>query len=547
MKRKLLLSVFAIAVLFASCKKGGKTGLLVPKDAAIVFHINNASLTSKLSWDEIKQTNWFNELSKQTTDSLAQKLMSDPSQSGIDTKADFVIFLKKQGKNGYVVFEGSLKDAEAFESFNKKIHESGTASKDGAISFMPLNDRAILTWNNTHFTYVMGAEMPDMQGIFEGRPNDFGGANDIPSDSLRLFGKKILALKGSDNLDDSRFVSLVKDGGDMHLWMNTEEYYGDMFGPMISMMGNISAITKGNIAAASFKFDNGKMTMDSKQYYGKEMANFMSKYSVKPVSAETAGRIPSQNVVAALAMNYPPEAIKDFLTFLKVDGLVNMAIAQTGYSVDEFVKANKGELLLAVSDFEVKEKMDTIHLDGGKSLAVPSSGPDAKVLFATAVNDKAAFEKLIALLTEKMKEESMGKTPEVTYKLENNWFALGNSPEQVNQFLAGGATTKAVFADKISGHPFGLYIDIKKILQVGAADTKDSSAKAAIAIAVNTWEDIVMWGGEYKNKASEFHAEITMTDKNTNSLKQLNSFIDKMATIYINEEKARKETELKAF
>ncbi len=71
MKRKLFLPVLIITVLFASCKSGGDSGLLVPKDAAIVFHINNASLSSKLSWDEIKQTNWFNELSKQATDSLA--------------------------------------------------------------------------------------------------------------------------------------------------------------------------------------------------------------------------------------------------------------------------------------------------------------------------------------------------------------------------------------------------------------------------------------------------------------------------------------------
>jgi hypothetical protein len=317
-----------------------------------------------------------------------------------------------------------------------------------------------------------------------------------------------------------------------------------MFGPMISMMGNISALTKGNISASSFNFDNGKMTMSSKQYYGKELSEFMSKNKAKPVSAETAGRIPSQNVVAALAMNYPPEAIKDFLAFLKVDGLVNMAIAQTGYSIDEFVKANKGELLLAVSDLVVKEKTDTINIDGGKPMLIPSSGPDAKVLFATAVNDKAAFEKLITILTETMKEESMGKTPPLTYKLENNWFALGNSPEQVNQFIAGG-NTKTAFTDKISGHPFGLYIDIKKILQVGSTDTKDSSAKAALAIAINTWEDVVMWGGEYKNKATEFHAEITMVDKNTNSLKQLNGFMDKIATIFINEEKKKKEVEIK--
>jgi len=548
MKRNLFLPVLIITILFASCKKSGTSGLLVPGDAAIVFHINNASLSSKLSWEEIRQTNWYKELSKHADDSLAQKILNDPAQSGVDTKADFVIFLSAHGKNGYLVFEGSLKDAAAFEAFNKKMHKSGTAAKDGPISFMLLDETAILTWNSTHFTYVTGVPMPDMQGIAERKQAGLDHHTIIPADSLKLFGKNILSLKASDKLDkDSRFVSLIKDGSDVHLWMNTEKYYAGMLGPMVAMMGNIAALTKGNISTASYKFDNGKITMDSKQYYGKEMAEFMSNYNVKPVSAETVARIPSQNVVAALAMNYPPEAVQGFLKFLGIDGLANMFIAKTGYSLAEFEKAMKGEVLFAVTDFSLKTKDDTLKYGEGEPMIFPKTKPDANVLLATAVKDKVAFDKLITILTDKIKEETMGEIPpSITYKSDNNWFAIGNSPEQVNQFLAGGST-KAAFADKMSGHPFGLYIDVKKILQVTSTTARDSVRKAAFAVALDTWEEVKAWGGEYNNKSTEFHAEITMVDKNTNSLKQLNNFIDKMATIFINEEKAKKETEMKGF
>ena len=54
------------------------------------------------------------------------------------------------------------------------------------------------------------------------------------------------------------------------------------------MIGNLSALSKGNVSATSFNFDNGKMTVSSKQFYGKEMNSFLAKYDVKPVSTETA-------------------------------------------------------------------------------------------------------------------------------------------------------------------------------------------------------------------------------------------------------------------
>ena len=51
MKRVSLLLTLSSSVLLlaVSCKKGDKTGLLVPEDAGVVVHINSASLSSKLS------------------------------------------------------------------------------------------------------------------------------------------------------------------------------------------------------------------------------------------------------------------------------------------------------------------------------------------------------------------------------------------------------------------------------------------------------------------------------------------------------------------
>ncbi len=553
MKKILLLLTIAAFVVtaFVSCSKGGKTGLLVPEDAAIVFHINNASLSSKLSWEEIKQSQWFREAGNEEAEEWAKKIFADPAASGIDMKSDFVIFFKKEKKNGFVVVQGSVKDAAAVESFTKQVDPAAATSKDGSISFTVYENKTVMAWNATHFSFVTGMPMPDAGSLMKmNNDREYDFSTSIPVEELKTYAKNVLTLKEGARLDkDSRFADLIADGSDMHFWADTEKYYGDMFGPMLSMFGNLAALTKGNISASSINFADGKITMTSKQYYGKEMDALVSKYPSKPISEEMAGLIPSDNVVAALVMNYPPEGLNELLKLIKVDGLVNVLLAQSGYSTDDFIKANKGDVLLAVSDFSIEEKTRELDMGNGKKSSYSTTEPGAKVLFATSVNDKAAFEKLITLLWDQTKELPMQELPPISYKLENNWFAAGNDSAQVAKFFAGDSK-KSAFTARISGHPMGFFVDLKKIMTAAATSTKDSSSKAALDAALTTWEDITAWGGTYENKAVEINAEINLVDKKTNSLKQLNSFLDRMAVIYKAERKKHMEEEtkeLKAF
>jgi hypothetical protein len=99
------------AVIFASCKSGS-TGLPVPKNAAVVVHINGSSLSKKLDWKEVKATEWFKEMQNkavESKDSLQQKILDDPENSGIDIKNDFVFFIQSRGKGNFKVFEGNIK------------------------------------------------------------------------------------------------------------------------------------------------------------------------------------------------------------------------------------------------------------------------------------------------------------------------------------------------------------------------------------------------------------------------------------------------------
>src|SRR5687768_5758506 len=138
-----LLLLVVSMVLIASCKQTNKTGAMIPNDAAVVIHLNANSFNSKLSWDEVKQTNWFRETYADAPDSLAKKLMDDPAKSGMDIKSDFIFFMKNQGNNGYMVFEGAVKDVAAFESFNKNVSNGAVTTKQGEFNNMQLPGGAV--------------------------------------------------------------------------------------------------------------------------------------------------------------------------------------------------------------------------------------------------------------------------------------------------------------------------------------------------------------------------------------------------------------------
>ncbi|HEY4147983.1 MAG TPA: DUF4836 family protein [Chitinophagaceae bacterium] len=521
------ISTVCITTFFTACKHADKSGILAPKDVLMLVHIDGGSLSSKLSWEDIKGTAWFKDAYGSAEDSLQKKLMDNPENSGIDAKSNFAFFVKKQGAATYIALEGSLKDTTAFLAFNKKVNKDGTSTRDGDVSHMRLNDMASVTWNESRFIYLFATpSMNFMQAITHSAPSE--SSEKFPVDSLDKFGKGILDISGSDNIaSDDRFSTMMGEAGDVHVFVNSEEYFNNFIGGALSMM-KLNVLYEGAASATTINFDNGKITMKMKGYYNKDMAKLMDKYPSHAIGADVINRIPSKNVAAAFVFNYPPEGLKELLKMTGVDGIVNSGFEKINYSMDEFVKANKGDIVLAVSDLQMKTKeIPMPGMDGQPGSTYKSTTPDAKILFAASINDKPAFDKLITSLKGLLQQYAPNGIPDVNYTLNNNWFAAGNSQDDINKFISGGGSSQP-FADKISGHAFGGYIDLQKIIGMGNdAASSDSSAKAAMDVSLKMWQDVTMYG----DASTGSYGEVNLVDKNTNSLKQLNQYIDKIATI----------------
>ncbi|AXY76040.1 DUF4836 family protein [Paraflavitalea soli] len=530
MQRTSLFGLCAIALLLiTSCSSGDKSAIAIPKDAGLVLYLNTASLSSKLSWKEIQQTNWFKEAYDEADDSLAKKLLTDPDNSGVNTDADLVMFVKRQGRNGYAVFSGGLKDAAAFEAFNKKMKPQATASKDGDLNVLSLERGTVATWKDNRFIYVFDAHMDSPRSFSDG---DGSTENTkLTKDSLINFAKGLYDLKSSNSLtNEDKFAALLKESGDVHIWLNSENLSGNVLGDMFSVT-KLSDLTKGNATAMTLTFDNGKIDVKSKSYYNEKIAELLEKYKMKNIDADALARIPSDNLVGVLSWNYPPEGLKEFLKLGGLDGMVNGFLGEAGYSIDEFVKANKGDVLVAVSDFVIETKTETYpsYEEGGAPITNTRTNPSAKVLFAVSVNDRAAFDKMIGVVKAKMGNMANDTSFKISYSLNDKWFAAGNSEEQVNKFLAGGANNKHAGISKLAGHPGGMYIDLQKILKTSEAAATDSTTKVILGESVKMWEDVIATGGEFSNGTLTGHFEVNLVDKGTNSLKQLNQYADKLA------------------
>ena len=119
-------------------------------------------------------------------------------------------------------------------------------------------------------------------------------------------------------------------------------------------MLKLDVFFKDNISTYTVSFDNGKIIINQKGYAGKEFSDFLQKYSGGRINTDFLKTIPSQNVIGAGALNFKPEGIKELIKLTGMDGVLNTYTTQVGFTLDDFVKANKGDLMFAVTDLSLK-------------------------------------------------------------------------------------------------------------------------------------------------------------------------------------------------
>ena len=505
-----LIAVIAVLI-FSSCKKSNTEGRYVPKNAAFVLHVDGESMNAKLPWEEVKQSGMFRSMYADTSlSAYLRSVMDNPDNSGIDIKNDFLVFFQKDSSGDYIAIQGIVKDEAKFRQFNNEVHKTVAESEKQGIHFLS-NDKVTASWNKEKFILVMNDHTKRIRSM-----NMDDSVVDRPAPApvrdLNAIATSLFSLTEDNSLaEDERFSELMKSKGDIHFWVNGQTIGEGMVMPGPMNMVNMSKLYAGSLLTGTASFDKGQINADIRSYSSKEMAELWKKYRGEKISSEMVKRIPSGNIALLLALNFKPEGLKEFLKVMGLDGFANMATNMYGFTIDDLVKAIKGDMLLAVSDITTDSM--------GK--------PGASILFVPSVSDKASFEKLIHA-GKKITKEKMGDSAAAPFYHNSNdsYFAIGNKKAAVDNYLHGNANTNFPFLEKISGHSIAAYINFQYIMSAVKGNIQnDSLATQAHTASMKMWDNLISYGGDFKDGAVRQHVEINLVDKSTNSLKQLNSYL----------------------
>ena len=520
-----LLAVMFIAVL-ASCHSN-KQGKFIPKDALMVIVADAKSLASKLPWDEIKKNPQLQQvLSDNSTPGYVKSLLNNPDSSGVDVQSDLIMFMQKDSIGGYMAFEGTVKDANLFKRFVKKLFTGADENTQGGITYLTSYQNCI-GWDEEKFIYI--TDVPGMR-YMSAASKRYDPYEDIKSRDVPLTMKQLFALDGSSSLGkNEKFTSLMKESGDIRFWFNGEKFYAGMGSSMaagpLSVL-NLEDVYKNNVTTAVLSFDNGKISINTKSYSNDKIMDFYKKYMSDKLNDDMLKRIPGKDVDVAFAMNLKTEGIKELLTILGAEGLANGQLKQFGLSMDDIAKAFKGDFVFGLTDLSVRMDSATYTLPSGFVYKYPKPITEYNLIFGGSIGDKDAFNKVNNVVQTEVNHGMVysDTPPPVAIDNNGNFFAVSNKKETNTQFLSG-STSNFDFISLIDGQSTGGYVNVTSLLKgcEGMMD-RDSTAREIYDASLKTWKSITFKGGDVNGDAVTSSFEINLVDNSTNSLKQLNQY-----------------------
>ena len=510
-------------LLMVSCKKKNEAGKFIPGNAAAVAVFDGVSLTKKLSWEEIKQGEMFKQAYLDSSLSqMAKSVMDNPENTGLDVKNNITVFVVKDSSGGYGAVTGIIKDAAKFKNYLTAIVKDGVTSTSGKIQFITKDDYT-LSWNEDRFYMVS-----EIKGLDN---NPMPGGMDFPTDSIREMDSVIIPVKSTMNLtaiaeklyqieaknsltENEKFGEVMSKEGDIKFWINVEALQSNSMGMAAMAMLNVGKLTKDSYYTGVANFEDGKVVMDIMSYSGKELSALWKKHEGDDMDTKIIAQSPIKDPAILISMNYQPKGLKALLELTGLEGFANLGATKFGFTVDDFINGQNGKMLIVIGD-----------------VTKDSSGKmEPKGFFTVGIKDKVAFAKIIAAAK---KEAGMVPAGKAEYAVNDNNFAIG-TPGIATAYLNGKSNNNYTFLDRIKGGPVGGFINIDYLLN----NTRSSSNPTAMdSLNVAMWDNMVFNGGKFVDGGITQHLELNMKDKKTNALKQLNTYINKMAA----EEKKRKE------
>ncbi len=522
-----------IVVFVTSCsKKAPRQTQYIPKDASAVFSINPKQLFDKLNNNHVN----VDSIMKAATagDTTMQWTMDDIKNSGIGMESDVYLFVQQagsimSGQSSVIGFVGALHKPEDFETFLKKKMPAIQIQKANDYSYANLKNGFVAGWNDNVALIVDATSMNMQNG--QTSTDNFGASQKALTTYFTQ--KEDASIASVDAFKDA-----AKEKADMLLYTSSNSALAAM--PMLGM-SKASDLMKDVYSVNAINFEDGKVVMDSKAYINKMLADTLKNYASRKVDLDMIDHYPGA-VNGFAALSFDPKLLAGIMNIAGVTATANQSLQQLGFTVDDIVRAFKGDFAVVFSNLGMEEKSNPEYPQ------YKIKQPTFKLLFNATIGDKAAYDKIVNALAAKgimvqqngqyvFKEMAEGNAGGYVMNADGKNLLVASDAGLLQQYKAGTGkiTLPQGIEDKAKGNAVAFYADIASILNTMPQDTTDhtlmNSAKQTFKDAIVTSENIS--GNNVKGRL-----ELRLVNDKENSLAALTRYFGTLANIMENMKEA---------
>jgi hypothetical protein len=523
-----------IVVFITSCsKKASKQTQYIPKDASAVFSINPKQLFDKLNNNHVN----VDSIMKAATagDTTMRWTMDDIKNSGIDMESDVFMFVQQagsimSGQSSVIGFVGALHKPEDFEAFLKKKMPAVQIQKAHDYSYANLKNGFVTGWND-NVALIVDATSMNRQNGGEASNANFGASQKALTTYFTQ--KEDASIASVDG-----FKNASKEKADMLLYTSSNSALASM--PMLGM-SKASDLMKDLYSINTINFEDGKVVMDSKAYTNQMLADTLKNYASRKVDLDMIDHYPGA-VNGFAVFSFDPKLLTGIMNIAGVTATANQSLQQFGFTVDDIVRAFKGDFAVVFSNFGMEEKANPEY----PQLKVKQ--PTYKLLFNAAIGDKAAYDKIVSALAAKgimvqqngqyvFKEMAEGAAGGYVMNADSKTLLVASDASLLQQYKTGTGRISLPqgIEDKAKGNAVAFYADITSILNSMPQDTIDHTLMNS---AKQTFKDAVITSENISGNTIKGRFELRLVNDKENSLASLTRYFGTLANTMENMKEA---------
>jgi len=512
-----------VVVLVTSCSKAPKQTQYIPKDASAIFSINPKQLFDKLNNNHVNVDSIMK--SAMANDTTMRWTMDDIKNSGINMDDDVYMFVQQagsimSGQSNVIGFVGAMHSTSDFEAFLKKKLSTVQIQKANDYSYANLKNGFVAGWNDN------AALIVDATGTNMANGENSGANFGASQKALTTYftQKEDASIASVD-----AFKGAAKEKADMLLFTSSNSALNTM--PVLGM-SKASDLLKDMYSVNTINFEDGKVVMDSKAYTNKMLADTLKAYAGPKVDMDMVDHYPGAvNGFALFSFN--PKLLTAIMNIAGVTAMANQNLQQMGFTVDDVIRAFKGDFAVIFSNFGVVEKTDPDYPQ------YKAKQPTAKLLVNAAIGDKAAYDKVVSALAAKgimvqqngqyvFKEIAEGRSDGFVMNTDGKNLLVASDAALLQQYKGGTGKVNLPpgIADKARGNAVAFYADIASMLNAIPPDTTD---QAMINSARQTFKNAIITGENISGNTITGHMEVNLVNDKENSLATLTRYFGTLA------------------